>query len=157
MKEILGLLFPVCIAVTTIYLSVTKRIGTKLTVIFLIFSLVSGFLIANYDVIKKVKYKDVEIETFERKVTQIKEDAIDDIRSDVEKQKRSLATVADTLTKMTYILADGSGRYGGIPAAHLKKIQEYRMSLQDYTDPNLDKEIEHTIQNLDLQIKEGDK
>ena len=99
MKEIICILFLVCFGVVTLYLSVKKQIDTKLTAFFLIFSLLGSFLIANYDIIKKVKYKDLEIETFERKVTHIKEGAIEEIRSDVENQKHSLATVADTLTK----------------------------------------------------------
>lgn len=157
MKEIICILFLVCFGVVTLYLSVKKQIDTKLTAFFLIFSLLGSFLIVNYDIIKKVKYKDLEIETFERKVAQIKEGAIEEIRSDVENQKRSLVTVADTLTKMAFVLADGSGRLGGFPEPHMKKIQEYRTSLKQYTDPNLDKEIKRTIQNLDIEIKEKNK
>ena len=153
MKEIIALLFLLCVTVITFYLSVTKQIDTKLTAIFLGFSIIGGFLMANHDLIKKVRYKDMEIETFQSQVTQIKKEAIDDIHKDVENQKKALTNVAETMTKMAFVLADGSGRWGGFPESHLKQIQEYRASLHQYIDPNLDKEISQTLHNLEMQNK----
>lgn len=153
MKELLGLLFLICFSVVTFYLAITKQIDFKLTVVFLLFSLGGAFLIPNHDIIKRVKYKDIEIETFERKVTQIKNDALEEIRKDVEKQKKSLAQLAEIATKMAFILADGSGRYGGFPEPHLRQIKVYKASISDYLDPNLDKEINQTIKRLEQEIK----
>lgn len=49
MKEILGLLFLVCVSAVTIQLSVTKQIEWKLTWVLLVLGLVGGFVIARFD------------------------------------------------------------------------------------------------------------
>jgi len=49
MKEIIGLTVFCTFAGLTMILAVRRRIGTTLTVTLLMFSLLSGFLIVNYD------------------------------------------------------------------------------------------------------------
>ncbi len=49
MKEILGLLFFVCVSAVTIQLSVTKQIEWKLTCVLLALGLAGGFVIARFD------------------------------------------------------------------------------------------------------------
>jgi hypothetical protein len=49
MKEILGLLFLVCVSAVTIQLSVTKQIEWKLTWVLLVLGLAGGFVIARFD------------------------------------------------------------------------------------------------------------
>ena len=120
---------------------------------FLLFCLAGAFLIPNYDFIKHIKYKDFELDTFEHRVTQIKETAIEEIQRDVENQKKSLARLAETETKMAFVLADGSGRFGGFPELHLRQIRAYQASIKDYLSPDLDKEIDETIRRLDQEIK----
>lgn len=90
MKEIIALIVFLSFAIVTIYLATTKQIDAKLTIVFIIFSLLAGFLIANYDFIKRFKWKDVELETFQRDVTTVKEQALDEIRKEVEDQKQSI-------------------------------------------------------------------
>ncbi len=88
MKLIIALLVFICVASTTIYLSVTKKIVLKLTLILLGFSIISGFVIANYDVIKKFKWLDVvEVETA---INTIKDSAIKEIKSEIDTQKESI-------------------------------------------------------------------
>jgi hypothetical protein len=143
----------VCVAIVTLYLSVTRKIDVKLTVSFLIFSIISGLAIANHDAIKRIRYKDAEIETFERQVNQLKESALQEIQKDVTDQKKALGQVAETLIKMGFVLSDGSGRWDGMPPAHQKTIEEYKASLHQYINPNLDKEIQKTIHQLNSQTK----
>jgi hypothetical protein len=64
MKELVALLFLVCFGGATFYFSIIKKLDSKTAVSFLIFSLASGISIANYDIIKKLKWGDVEIETW---------------------------------------------------------------------------------------------
>lgn len=90
MKEILGLLFLVCVTVVTIYLAVTKQIETKNVIGFLVFAALGSFCIANYDLIKRFRWKDVEIETFERRVTSVKQEALDEINKQVQDHKESI-------------------------------------------------------------------
>ncbi len=88
MKLIIALLVFICVASTTIYLSFTKKIELKLTLILLGFSIISGFVIANYDVIKKFKYGDIiEVETA---INTIKDSAIKEIKSEIDTQKESI-------------------------------------------------------------------
>jgi len=157
MKELIGLLFLVCFATVTVYLAASKQIDFKMTVAFLLFCLAGAFLIPNHDIIKRIKYDVFEVETFERRVTQIKENAIEEMRKDVENQKKSLALLAETATKMAFVLADGSGRWGGFPEPHLRQIKAYQASIKDYLSPNLDKEIDETIRRLEQEIKKLQK
>ncbi len=90
MKEIIALIVFLSFAIVTIYLATTKHINTKLAIIFCLFSLLAGFLVANYDFIKKFKWKDLELETFERDVTTVKEKALDEIRKEIGDQKQSI-------------------------------------------------------------------
>lgn len=90
MQEILGLLFLVGFAITAIYLVVAKRIDLGAFVALLVFAFAGAFGIANYDFIKRLRWKDVEIETFERRVTTVKQEALDDINKQVRAQKDSI-------------------------------------------------------------------
>jgi methyl-accepting chemotaxis protein len=90
MKEILALLFIICFGVVTVYLAAIKQINGKICAVFFTFALSGGFVIANHDLIKRIKWKNVEIETFERSVTLIKQQAIDEIKNDVEQHKESI-------------------------------------------------------------------
>ena len=157
MKEVIGLLFLVCFTIVTIYLAASKQIDFKMTVAFLLFCLAGAFLIPNYDVIKRIKYDVFEVETFERQVTDIKQTAIEEIRKDVDNQRKSLVLLAETATKMAFVLADGSGRFGGFPDPHLRQIKAYQASIKDYLSPNLDKEIDQTIRRLDEECKKPQK
>ena len=90
MKEIIALLVFILVAAITIYLSVTKQITIRLTITFLVFAIFSGLAVANYDFLKKMKWKDFEIETFERKVQSVKEIALEEIHKEIDSQKESI-------------------------------------------------------------------
>lgn len=105
MKELLALLFPVCLGAATLYFSITRKLDFKHVVVFLIFSLTGGILIANYDIIKKFKWGNVEIETFERRVTEVKEKAVEEIRQEAEHQRRRL--ILSQLRQLYILSHDG--------------------------------------------------
>jgi hypothetical protein len=60
--------------------------------------------------------------------------------------------VANNVIKMSYVVADGSGRFGGIPQEHLNKIKEYENKLKPMLDSNLDNEINADIKEINNQI-----
>jgi len=91
MKESIGLLVFLAISGSAITLAVKKRTGNALTVILLVFSLVSGLGIANYDWIRKVEGRVPALEPFRKQVLSIKEDAVDEICNEVEAQKASIS------------------------------------------------------------------
>ena len=65
LKSIVGLLVFICVVAITVNLAVSKKFDYRLTVIFLSFAIVAGFVIANYDVIKHLKFghEGLEVET----------------------------------------------------------------------------------------------
>ena len=90
MKDLIAFLTFICLSITTIYLAVTKKINSTLTTIFLIFSIISGIVIANYDLINKFKWGPFEVETAKKEITKAKETALEEISSEVKGQKESI-------------------------------------------------------------------
>ena len=105
MKEFLALLFLICFGAATLYFSITRKLDRITTVSFLIFSLAGGILIANHDIIKKLKWGNAEIETFERRVTEVKEQAMEEIRQEAEQQRRRL--ILSQLRQLYILSHDG--------------------------------------------------
>lgn len=89
-KEIIALVVFLSIVFFTIYMAVKKKIDTKLTSILLAFSIPIGFAISNYNLVKKLKWMGLDIETFEKGVTTIKEKALEEIRTEVENHRGSI-------------------------------------------------------------------
>lgn len=87
MKEIVALLFLICIVVVTLYLATTLQIDLKAATIFFGVAIVGGFVIANYDFVKKFKWKGLELETFRGEVASVKKEALDEIRIEVATQQ----------------------------------------------------------------------
>jgi len=90
MKEVIALIVFLALVIFTFYLTLSHKIDTKITIVFLIFSIISGFIISNYDIIKKLKWKGFELETFKQDVSEIKSKALKEIREDVDDQKQSI-------------------------------------------------------------------
>jgi formate-dependent nitrite reductase membrane component NrfD len=63
LKNIIALLWFISIASMAICLAVGKKNDNKLTTILLVFAIVSGLAITNYDVIKSIKFWELEVET----------------------------------------------------------------------------------------------
>ena len=66
--------------------------------------------------------------------------------------KENVTETANALLKISYIIADGSSRLGGMPKEHMNKIKEYQNSISSYLDKNLDNDIETEIEDLNLLI-----
>ena len=90
MKELVALLVFIPLVVITIRWAVTKRIGPKLTISLLGFSIASGFAIANYDVISKVNWLGLEVETAMTEIADAKYSALGEIDSEVKAHKESI-------------------------------------------------------------------
>lgn len=68
------------------------------------------------------------------------------------KAKESVSKIATVLLKISYIIADGSSRFGGIPKEHINKIKECQESIKEFLDKDLELEIEKNIQELNKKI-----
>jgi len=98
MKETIGLLIFLCITAVTMHLSVSKKIDGKIALLFLSFAVLSGFVAANYDVIKRFKFggNGVELETAKREIGTAKSDALKEIDTEVKSQKESIRLLIST-------------------------------------------------------------
>lgn len=76
---------------------------------------------------------------------------------EINTSKREISQVAETLIKMSAVMADGAGSWGGPSKYHKQQIKKYKESLQDYISPDLDKEIEGTVQKLHQKIENENK
>lgn len=90
MKEVVGILIFVSIAVLAFYLFLTKKVSSAALMGLLFVGMVCGFVAANYDVIRRLKFKEVELETFERRITEVKAEAIEELREESKTQKASI-------------------------------------------------------------------
>lgn len=112
MKELIGILIFICFSSIAIYLSVIKMIDSKLLIIFLVFAIISGFTIANYDIIKKFKFGSkfgsIEVETAKKEILETKETALKEISSEVKRHEESIklliSNVNDTKDKIENLI-----------------------------------------------------
>ena|SRR5437879_3319686 len=74
-------------------------------------------------------------------------------RRAAESLRKDIGVVAANVTKMAFVLADGSGRFGGVSDVHVAAIKRYEEAMRAYLPPGLDAEIEKTLVELDGQIR----
>jgi hypothetical protein len=77
---------------------------------------------------------------------------IEEARKEIETSKKEISTVATTLLKITYLVADGSGRWGGMPQEHLDEIRKLQSSLHNYLPEDLEKDVQKRVALLNEQI-----
>ena len=106
MKEIIALAIFFAVAVPTIILAYKDKIKIGLTSTFLVFSIIAGLAITNYDVIKLLKWGNLEIQTFEEDVKTIKQSALKDVQNQVDEQKESLSILIRDLNALSGKLED---------------------------------------------------
>jgi hypothetical protein len=74
-------------------------------------------------------------------------------RRAVDELKQDIVVIAENMTKMAYVIADGSVYFDGIPKQHMKKIDDYKNALQKYLSPTIDKDIKETLKELNKGVK----
>ncbi len=86
---------------------------------------------------------------------------VEQARQEIMTSKKEIETLANTLIKVSYVIADGSSRFGGMPKEHQDKIREYQNSIKTFLDQNIDEEVKKTISGLneaiDLRINKDKK
>jgi len=90
MKETVAIIWGFGWAAVAICLHIKHGLHTNSFIALLVFSLVGGLAISNYDIIKKWKGLGVEIETVRENIENIKTSAISDIRQEVNRQKETI-------------------------------------------------------------------
>jgi hypothetical protein len=74
-------------------------------------------------------------------------------RRAAESLRRDISLVAANVTKMAFVLANGSGRFGGPSDVHIAVIKRYEEAMRPYLPQDLDREIERTLRELDAEIR----
>lgn len=127
MKVTIAILFGICVTIFTLYLIVTKQIDSKMSVVLFLFALIGGLGIANYDIIKRIKWQGLELETYERKVRDIKDDALREIEHEVSNHKESIAMLTANLNDTREKIAVQKRAVESL----IEKISHQEQSLQD--------------------------
>jgi len=99
MKEIFALVFFGILAGATIILAVRRRIGPTLTITLLIFSLSSGFLIANYDWLQRMHGHCPDGEYDRMQLTALRNQAVRDFAQIARREAEDLASRGDRIAQ----------------------------------------------------------
>jgi hypothetical protein len=67
--------------------------------------------------------------------------------------RREINSVAETSRRLAFVLADGAGRWGGVPDIHRNPLEEYRDAMRPLLPPSL-QEIVRTTRDLNQPIRE---
>ena len=63
-------------------------------------------------------------------------------------EREAVSVVAENVTKMAYVLSDGSVYFDGIPKHHIQKINDYKNAMKKYLPPTIDNDIRKIIEEL---------
>lgn len=141
MKEIIALLWAVCIAVVTIYLLVKNKINNTSSGLLFSVAIVGGLAIASYDFIKRFEGFGVIVETARQEITTAKSQALSEIEKDVEAHKHSIAMLIRTGND----LSDRLESQKTIVHSMIEKAQSLEQQLQEDQE-----NIEHVKQQIIL-------
>jgi hypothetical protein len=130
-KEILALLVFFPIASLTTYLAVKRQIGNALTAVLLVFSLLAGLAIANYDFIGKAKWEFPGISLFQDEVSQVKNEALQGLQKEVESQRQAIKVGISDLNATNERL-DAGIKYAEALLESIKKAEE-RLKIEEFT------------------------
>jgi energy-coupling factor transporter transmembrane protein EcfT len=153
MKELIAFLVFFCISCISIYLLVIKKIDSKILIVLLVFAIISGFTIANYDIIKKVKFGStlgsIEVETAKKEIFETKETALKEISSEVKGHEESIrlliSNANDTKDKIENLIKIATDLENNIEEQKREIIE-----INKFTE-NTKKEIE-TLNTASAQI-----
>jgi len=91
MAVLVGLAVFFMMAGWTFYLAGTQRIHASVTAVLLCFSLLSGFVIANYNWLERLRFEVPGLQVYEDEVTRIREEAARRLRAEALEQKREFS------------------------------------------------------------------
>lgn len=122
-KESMALLVFLAIVGLTLYFAVKRRIPTTLTAVLLVFSLVTGLAIANYDLIGKMKWEIPGLSIFQSQVTWVKDQALEDLKREAELQRQTLKPLLQDLNGTSEKI-DAGIKYAEALLDSIKKAEE---------------------------------
>jgi len=127
MKEIIALLWAICITVVTIYFLVSGKLSKAPSGLLFSVAIVGGLAIVNYDFIKKFEGFGVSVETARQEISSAKSEALTEIKNDVEAHKQSIALLIRTENELN----DRLEKQKAIVDTMIEKAQSLEQQLQE--------------------------
>lgn len=100
MKEGIALAVGLSIASVTMYFAISKQISTALTGVLLVFALLAGLTIANYNLIERFKGLGFEVVKAKKEISSVKEQAISELQQEVDTHKESITLLIKTANEL---------------------------------------------------------
>ncbi|MDP3183322.1 MAG: hypothetical protein Q8M54_10975 [Desulfobaccales bacterium] len=106
MKDIIALLWLICIVGVTIYLHVNHTLGKGSMIILFAVAILGGLSISNYDLIKSFEGLGLKVETARKEIETAKGKALSEIEKEVAEHKESIAMLIRTGNSLNEKLED---------------------------------------------------
>jgi hypothetical protein len=122
-KESVALLIFLAMVGLTFYLAIRKYLNTTLTAVLLVFSLITGLAIVNYDLIGGAKWEIPGLSLFRGQVNWIKDQALEELRKEAELQRQTLKPIISDLNGTSEKI-DAGIKYAEALLESIKKAEE---------------------------------
>lgn len=155
MKDLIALAISILIAIAAVTLVVRKQITNKFATVLLVFSLAAGFLASNYDFVKKLKWMNLEVETFEREVATVKEKAMAEIGKEVQDQKEAIRFLISNANDARERIEKQKGDIDTLVKTSNEMVSKLNGQKQGVEDLNV--KTEKLSEKLGRQIEVADK
>ena len=114
----------------TLYLTLKRQLTTTLTVVLLLFSLLTGLAIANHDLLRKMKWEIPGLPLFRGQVNWIKDQALQDLQREADLQRQTLKPLIADLNATSEKI-DAGIKYAEALLESIKKAEE-RMRKEEF-------------------------
>lgn len=122
-KESIALLIFLAMVGLTLYLAIRKYLGTTLTAVLLVFSLVTGLAVANYDLIGGAKWEIPGLSLFRGQVNWVKDQALEELQKEADLQRQALKPIIADLNGTSEKI-DAGIKYAEALLESIKKAEE---------------------------------
>jgi len=133
LRGFIALSFLLLFSIPTVYRLLLKQLDVGRGVSVLVFALIVSFGIMNYDVIERIRWGTMEVETAKKAISKEKESAIEEIKNEVAEQKESVEVLISDVSKTK------------------TKTEEQRKALSELIKKA--SELQRTIENQKMSIK----
>jgi hypothetical protein len=143
-KESIALLIFLAMVGLTLYLTLKKQLTTTLTIVLLVFSLLAGLAIANYDLLRTAKWEIPGLPVFRGQVNWIKDQALEDLQKEADLQRQTLKPLIADMNGTSEKI-DAGIKYAEALLESIRKAEE-RMKKEEFALKEQGLKIEQAAQ-----------
>lgn len=143
-KESIALLVFLAMVGLTLFLTLRKQLSTTLTIALLVFSLLTGLSIANYDLFREGKWEAPGLSLFRGQVNGAKDQALEELQKEADLQRQSLKLLIADLNGTSEKI-DAGIKYAEALLESFKKAEE-RLKKEELVLKEQGLKIEQTTQ-----------